>query len=183
MDKAALRNEILSFRKALPADDKSVNDNLIFEKITGLKEYLEADLVLTYVSGPYEVDTRRFICDALERGKKVAVPKCNPESNEMTFFVINSFDDLETGYFNISEPKSSCCEAKIKSNCFCVVPALAVDKNRNRLGYGKGFYDRFLSENNLFSVCLCYSENKYDLIPTDVFDKAVDLVVTDQFSC
>ena len=179
MDKSLLRKQVIDFRNSMNKHEKDEKDYRIFHKLIYSEKYIKSRTVLVYVSGDIEVDTRRIINDAFKSDKTVAVPRCDTKRNEINFFIINSFDDLEKGYCSISEPKKYCKKALINDECLCIVPALAVDRYGFRLGFGKGYYDRFLSVNNVISVCLCYSGNIFDRVPTDSFDKAVDFVISD----
>ena len=87
--------------------------------------------------------------------KKVAVPKVI--GNDMYFYYINSLDDLEKGYFGILEPTTSKL-VKDFNNTVCIVPGICFDKNNNRIGYGKGFYDRFLQNKNIYTIGLSFKE-------------------------
>lgn len=181
--KNALREKYKQIRKEMPADMKKVRDEKILYKLTALPVYKNCETVLTYVSTPIEVDTRMLIAKALSEGKKVAVPKCIKGTRDMEFYLINSFDDLEEGSFSVLEPVPEKCVLLKKINkAICIVPALAYDKYGYRLGYGKGYYDRFLSAHkNVFKIgfgyCCC-TETKLN---HGRYDIPVDFLVTEKY--
>lgn len=181
MLKSDLRKKALDFRKSLRVSDKVLKDALIFERIINLPEYLDSEIVLCYCSTEFEVDTINIIKHSLALNKKVALPKCIDSNGNMVFKYINSFDDLETGRYNIFEPVNEMIEYNFSnSNAICIIPSLMVDVNYYRLGYGKGYYDRFLSKFGGFKCVLCYKENIVDVLPVyDGFDVKCDLCLTD----
>ena len=181
--KNALREKYKQIRKEMPADMKKVRDEKILYKLTSLPVYKNCETVLTYVSTPIEVDTRMLIEKALSDGKKVAVPKCIKGTRDMEFYLINSFDDLEEGSFSVLEPvPEKCVPLKKINKAICIVPALAYDRYGYRLGYGKGYYDRFLSAHkNVFKIgfgyCCC-TETKLN---HGRYDIPVDFLVTEKY--
>ena len=179
MTKKELREHYIHKRLSLSEEEKSKSDAIIFSKLVKLSLFKECDCVLTYVSTATEVDTKSFIEFALMKGKTVAVPRCDIKSDKMTFYRISSLKDLEKGFFNILEPNRFCIEQIDLKNAFCVVPGVVFDKSGNRIGYGKGYFDRYLTEHNLKSVGLCYKDFLVDELPVEGFDKAVDYVLTD----
>ena len=101
-------------------------------------------------------------------------------NGNMDFYYIESLSELSLGSYEIREPDPEKSE-KVKdfSNCVCLVPALAYDKNGYRLGYGKGYYDRFIKKFIIISVGLCYNEFLSDGLPVEKHDEAVDCIATE----
>ena len=97
----------------------------------------------------------------------------------MEFYYINAMNDLKSGFFGVREPDINKCE-KITdfSDSICIVPAIAYDKSGYRLGYGKGYYDRFLKNNTLISVGVCYNELIEENLPRDEYDIPVNYIIT-----
>ncbi|MGN1195854.1 MAG: 5-formyltetrahydrofolate cyclo-ligase [Acutalibacteraceae bacterium] len=178
-DKSILRKEYLHIRRTLVS--KKEKDKRIFENLISLECVKKADLILAYASSPIEVDTRRFIEYTLKKGKRLALPVCSDISNEMSFYIIKSPDCLVPGkYKGIPEPdKAKCRKAQPGENTVCIVPGLSFDKSGYRLGFGKGYYDRFLSENKVYTVGLCYEECIRENLPFDEHDKTVSVIVTE----
>ena len=174
MNKQILRNKYKEIRKNIK--DKEKLDNIIFNKIVSLKEYKESNLILAYVSLKEEVDTIELIKYSLKIGKQVAVPKC--EGNNIIFYYIYMLEELEEGKFGILEPKTNEIVNNF-DNSICIVPGIAFDKENNRIGYGKGFYDRFLEKYNGIRIGLSYTECMCDKIDEDKNDIKMDIIIKD----
>lgn len=180
--KINLRARYRQFREQLEPGKKSTMDLTIRNRLFALKEYGKADTVFTYVSKPIEVDTFTVISAAFSDGKKVAVPRCVPGTYDMEFYFIRSLDDLETGSFGVLEPVPSRCVPVPKTATgLCVVPGLCFDSQGYRLGYGKGYYDRFLSEFQGTTVGICYSGCIQWNLPHGYYDKPVDVLITEKY--
>ncbi|MBR2876621.1 MAG: 5-formyltetrahydrofolate cyclo-ligase [Clostridia bacterium] len=179
--KKQLRSSCKEMRRAMDKTLKENYDKKIQNKLLNLFVVREADMVLTYVSTSIEVETHGFINALLKQGKKVAVPKCLNDKGDMDFFIINSFDDLEEGYFGVLEPNPSKCRSVLPTEkTVCVVPAFLFDEKGYRLGYGKGYYDRYLSDFKGTSVGICYQENIRDSLMHGKYDRPVGLIVTEK---
>lgn len=174
MNKEILRERYLKIRKDINDLDREKYNNDIFKKVINLKEYKESKLVLIYVSLKDEVDTFKLIEHSLEIGKKVAVPKCI--GNNIEFYYIKNLEELEKGKFNILEPKTN--KKVIDFNAsICIIPGIAFDKEKSRIGYGKGFYDRFLKDYCGIKIGLAYSECICEKIDNDINDVKMDKIV------
>ena len=181
LEKQRLREERLAAREALSEQERSVLDDRITQKLLATSEYVEATTVLTYVSVSSEVSTRMFIECALRDGKTVAVPRCLP-GHCLEFVAIASLKQLVAAPFNLLEPAKElpALTEDQRNNSICIVPALLVDIKGYRLGYGAGFYDRFLSTYLGKKICLAYQQNlSRTMLPHTAFDVAVDLVITE----
>lgn len=181
LEKQRLREEHLAAREALSEQERSVLDNRITQKLLATSEYAEATTVLTYVSVSSEVSTRMFIECALRDGKTVAVPRCLP-GHCLEFVAIASLEQLVAAPFNLLEPAKElpAVTEDQKNNSICIVPALLVDTKGYRLGYGAGFYDRFLSMYPGKKICLAYQQSlSRTTLPHTAFDVAVDVVITE----
>ncbi|MBF0899859.1 MAG: 5-formyltetrahydrofolate cyclo-ligase [Atopobium sp.] len=181
LEKQRLREERLASREALSEQERSVLDDRITQKLLATSEYAEATTVLTYVSVSSEVSTRMFIECALRDGKTVAVPRCLP-GHCLEFVAIASLEQLVAAPFNLLEPAKElpALTEDQKNNSICIVPALLIDTKGYRLGYGAGFYDRFLSTYPGKKICLAYQQNlSRTMLPHTAFDIAVDVVITE----
>ncbi|MBF0893472.1 MAG: 5-formyltetrahydrofolate cyclo-ligase [Atopobium sp.] len=181
LEKQRLREERLAAREALSEQERSVLDERITQKLLVTSEYSEATTVLTYVSVSSEVSTRMFIECALRDGKTVAVPRCLP-GHCLEFVAIASVEQLVAAPFNLLEPAKElpAVTEDQKNNSICIVPALLVDTKGYRLGYGAGFYDRFLSTYPGKKICFAYQQNlSREMLPHTAFDVAVDMVITE----
>ena len=171
--KKALRAELIANRKAMNPGLKNTADIDIFEQLKPLAD--SSSIVLTYASTPIEVDTRRLIGYCLEKGIPVALPRSG--DTELSFYLIKSENDLKTGRFGIDEPPED-RPALYDEKALCVVPALCADGKGARLGYGRGYYDRFLSKFGGTSVIICYSNFKRE-VPAEPHDFKANLTIFD----
>jgi 5-formyltetrahydrofolate cyclo-ligase len=187
--KKALRTQFKTIRRSFPPEEQRARDEAILKKLTALKEYQQASLILTYVSTAIEVDTHRLIRQALQEGKKVAVPWCVPGKVDMKFYLIDRLEDLEPGSFGVLEPvpgrhrelKGTVNEKDLKES-FCVLPGLGFDLCGYRLGYGKGYYDRFLSGYPGVTAGVCYTACLKTQLPHGRYDRMMDILVTEKFT-
>ena len=179
--KKDLRKHFKEMRQGLSADYRQSLDNEIISRLLCSDIYSDAELILTYVSVSPEINTFGLINAAFANGKKVAVPLCT-EGNNLKFFFIKSTDDLKEGKYGLLEPDTSKCkEAVITDKALCIVPGLSFDAKGVRLGRGGGYYDRFLENFKGTSVGLCYASFLRLELPAESFDKAADIIVTENF--
>lgn len=151
-------------------------DHKIIERFYNTKEYQNANLILTYYPLAEEINTLPIIEKALKDHKKVAIPKC--VDNNLVFCMIEDLSKLQKGLFNIMEPIDNHFITDF-SNSLCIVPGIAFDQNHNRLGYGKGYYDRFLSNYSMTKIGLCYEQLFVKKISTENYDIPVDMIITE----
>ena len=179
--KIKLREKFKAIRFGYTPEQKNKLDGDIVSRLMRTYQYKNAETILCYVSTPVEVDTRFLIAKALEDGKKVAVPKCRPETTTMDFYLINGFDDLEKGTFGVLEPIESKCEIYEGTNSICIVPGLCFDHSGYRLGYGKGYYDRFLTNYSQTKIGICYNDCVQQRLFHGRYDIPVDLLITERY--
>ncbi len=178
MDKKEIRKTLKAKRQSISKDKKVIYDKAISEIITASDYFKNAEQVLVFSSTDDEFDTNYIIERCRKEGKSILYPVCTDSIGNMKFFKANSEDDLSIGMYGICEPKTYCEEYKQKENEIIIVPCLSVDKNGYRIGYGKGYYDRFLKNFNGVSICPCYEEMLTDTLPTDEYDIKVNIIVT-----
>lgn len=167
---------------AYTAEKKAELDDAVFRRLVSVKEFKSQKCVFVYVSRGIEVDTVRFIERCFELGKMVAAPRCNKENHTMDFYYIESFDDLEIASYNLLEPDiTKCRRVEDLSTGICIVPGLSFDSEGFRLGFGMGYYDRFLSHFGGKRVGICYSDCIRWRLPHGYFDRRVDMVVTEKY--
>ncbi len=180
--KMKLRSKFRTYRENLDIEKKQLMDEKILKKILILNAYKLSGFVFTYVSKDIEVDTYELIKQCWKDNKKVAVPKCKPDTKAMDFYIINSFNDLEKATFGLLEPITSKCEKPTGfSNSICIVPGFCFDNEGFRLGYGHGFYDRFLQNFQGTTIGVCYSDSIIAKLPHGRFDRPVDILLTDRY--
>lgn len=180
--KNSLRNKYKALRRNMPPTRKHRMDVEIQSRLLSLRQYHQNDILFTYVSKDIEVDTMAIIVAARANQKRVAVPRCVPGEIDMEFFFIRGKEDLEPGMFGVLEPVPGRCEKVTDfSGGLCIVPGLSFDAEGFRLGYGKGYYDRFLAQFQGTTVGLCYSNCTQWRLPHGRYDRPVDLLITDRY--
>ena len=178
-DKKSARSLFASKRKSLSAIDLKKLSECLCAGICKTEEFKNADTVLLYSATRGEPDFSAVANVALSEGKNVAYPISQTESCTLDFRTVSSLSELWTGAYGISEPLTSAPNAVITEKTLCIVPALAVDKNGFRLGYGKGYYDRFLKNFAGYSLCAISSEHIVENIPKSDNDVPVNGIITE----
>lgn len=180
--KTRLRQKYRAIRAEMDPEVRAACDSRIAERVRRLWQYRRAHQVLVYVSTPIEVDTRRIIRHALADGKRVAVPRCVPDTRQMEFYYINSLDELSPGSFGVDEPQPLPENLVTDlSEGLCIIPAFCYDHTGYRLGYGKGYYDRFLPLFGGSLIGICYSSCVRRHLPHGRFDRSAELLVTENY--
>lgn len=175
--KKDIRKRVLTRRENMSKEEWEENSRSIYEKVVTHSFFLNTDIIYCYVDYKREVSTRMIIQKAWELHKKVYVPKVN--GTDMSFHPIAAFSDLEEGYRGIPEPITK--PANIIEPGLMIIPGVAFDKNRNRLGYGKGYYDRFLStHHNLRTLAISFELQLEEKIPSDKFDIKPEVLITER---
>lgn len=174
-DKKIIRKEIKEKRRNMSASDVKSQSELILNRFLSLDEYKNANNILTYVSHDNEVDTISLIRHALKDKKRVAVPKVYGDI--MRFHLINDLSDLTPGAYAILEPPEG--EIFLPDTGIIIVPGVAFDKDRHRIGYGGGYYDKFLNKNKgLFAVAFAYDFQIVPCIESESFDVKPDMLIS-----
>lgn len=177
MTKQVFRKKYLSVRNQISSAQKKSYDKILTDKIISLPEFKTADRVLLFASVGSEVNTWEVFRKSVEQNKKVYFPKCI-DGEKMEFFRAFSESDFSKGKFGIPEPAefekySASCEEDL-----AVVPALAVGRDFSRLGYGKGYYDRFLADFKGISVCPVYPQLICESVSAEKFDIPQKIILT-----
>ncbi|MBR2869248.1 MAG: 5-formyltetrahydrofolate cyclo-ligase [Clostridia bacterium] len=177
-DKTLLRKQLIGLRNDLDKEYCYSSDISIAEKLFECEEYINSDLILIYISVRNEINTFQIINHSFELGKKIAIPYCS--DNKMYFYEISDQNELTEVQFGIPTVNPEGRNAvSVDKQTLCIVPALAFDLNGNRLGYGGGYYDRFLAENNVASIGLCRKDFILSELPYEDFDIRIPKVITD----
>ena len=175
MDKAAVRLMIRQKKRAMTEPEIQAESAILTERFMRLPEYRRASVLYGYISYNQEVRTRAILEQAFRDGKRVAVPRIR--DGKMEFLYIQNLDDLKPGYGGIPEPVAG--EIATEKTALVLVPGLAFDKHGHRIGYGGGFYDRFLAaEPEHSTVALCYAFQVLPHLNTEETDIPVDLVIS-----
>ena len=175
MEKQALRKAIREQKRAMTETQIISKSEKLGELFIASELYKQAKTIYGYLPYNQEVRTTAMLQQALEDGKKVAVPKCY--GDEMRFIYLEDLSQVEKGYCGIPEPIEDGPVAD-DPNALVLMPGLAFTKEGLRMGYGGGFYDKFLaSEPGHPTLALCYDFQMVEHIPTNAYDVPVDVVL------
>ena len=177
--KKDIRTEVKKHRKEATPEQIRKDSNAICEQFLKLPEYQEATVVFAYMDCKNEVETKLVIEQCWKDGKTVAVPKVFGEI--MKYYVIHSYDDLEDGYFGIREPKHEQLQEIICEDGLMILPGVAFDEQRHRVGYGGGFYDRYLEEHpEMKKIAFALEFQMFEEVPFEVFDRQPEKIITEK---
>lgn len=179
--KRNLREKRKKSRAAIPPEQKKDMDSRIARRVTSLHQYKSAKTLMIYASTPIEVDTFQIIEQAFSDGKRVALPRCIKGTKNMEFHYIRNLGELERGTFNVLEPRAELETVSDFSDTLMIVPALALDSFGYRLGYGGGYYDRYLAGDGFTTVGICYADDYMYRMFHGRYDCPLGLIVTDRF--
>ena len=184
--KTSIRKQMLSLRNAMSICEAKEKSSAIMQKVLSLSPVQTAEYILCYAGYKSEVSTNDLITELLKLGKKVYLPRVSGE--EMEFYRIQSLTELTEGYKGIPEPAVECpdmftrdlWEAQ-KERVIMFLPGAAFGENGARIGYGKGYYDRYLSRIPCRErLALCYELQIAEHIPADIHDIPVTTIVTEE---
>lgn len=174
-EKARLRKQLLDQRESLSLDFIKIASSKIQDNLRKVEFYRTAGSIGGYYAIGSEVRTQDILQEILNSGKDLALPKV--VKNDLVFKKIKSFSDLEIGNFSIMEPKDRC--EIIKTIDVVIVPAIALTRDCYRLGYGFGYYDRYLHGKRSKKIALSYAKQIIKSIPHDNHDVKMDCIVTE----
>ncbi len=179
--KNELRISAKKQRASLSAIQKEKSDKDLLNKLLSLPEFKNVHSVFTYISMPIkEVSTTGIIEFCLTEGTRVAVPVCKAHSR-MDFYYISSLDETKQNKYGILEPEENKDRLASPSEAdLIIIPGLKFDKRGYRLGWGGGFYDRYLKNCFCTKIGICYEDEITELLPVDNYDVKVDMLVTDK---
>lgn len=178
-EKNLIRKQMKQLRADMTRTERFEKSMQIFEQLITVPEFKRADRIYTYVSMDNEIDTIMLIDYSLSLEKRVFVPRVS--GKDMEFYEISDISELNPGYMGIYEPDINGREPDYSRTGFMCMPGLAFDKSHNRIGYGGGFYDRYLSvENKLYKAALAYEAQLLESIPAQDGDVRPDMIVTEE---
>ena len=177
-----IREKYKALRMAITPEKKAEMDARICDSFVKLATYRYASVLLMYSPKSDEVNVLPIAERALADGKKIAFPRCIPETHDMQYHYITSLDQLKKGTYGLLEPTADMpvYDRESTAPSACIVPALVYDKGGYRLGYGKGYYDRYLGGYIGSKVGMIYSDYIIDALPRGRFDLSVDFIVTEK---
>lgn len=177
--KKEIREKYLAIRKNIINREEKTKE--ILDRILNDSTYQKANTIALFKSFNFEVDTNSIIDISLSNNKVVALPRI--EQDEIVFYKINSKSVLVKNKYKIEEPISKKDNYIEKENMdLVIVPGLCFDRSGNRLGYGKGFYDRFLSGTSIRTIAICFDEQLLDegLLPVSNGDVKIEEIITNK---
>lgn len=188
MNKQQIRKQVLAMRDNLSQEERERGAVLLTERICGHQWFYRSDIILAFVSYKSEIDTTQIIEEALRLGKQVYVPRveqadskqacCSETQPGLVFYRIKSMTELTTGYKGIPEPAATENERYLydpekADQTLMLMPGAVFDKMRNRIGYGKGFYDRFLADKEnlqLRTIGVGFACQLVEELPSEAWD-------------
>ena len=181
--KKELRNKILRKRGYFYSfDDAAQASHIIIEKLKNDPAYQQAETIMCFVSFGTEVHTHDFIQQALAEGKRILVPFIRSKKDGMLTSELKDFSELELGYFNILSPKPEYLRLTEEDPDLVIMPAVAFCKNGFRIGYGGGFYDRYLARltKRVPRIGIGFDVQVVDEVPVEEFDQPIDKLITEK---
>lgn len=181
MSKGQAREEALRARRSLTPEDVDALSDMVSKNVLALPEYAKAQVIASYVAKRDEVQTAEILRRALASGKRVIVPRSIPSSLRLSFHEINGLDELKPGTFGILEPAADARGVSLAESDFILVPVVAWDSRGNRVGYGKGYFDRELkSRGRALCAGLAFEVQLHDPLPNTPTDVPMDMVITEK---
>lgn len=181
MIKRELRVETQRIRDSISQEEKITLDNMIAQNLYSWEVYQNVRYIFCYVSFRSEINTFPLLIHSLNHGKIVSVPRINIKTKIMRAYIINDISNhLKPGNYGILEPDPECVEADYSKIGLIITPGLAFTQRGDRLGYGGGYYDRFLHEHSKTPICApTYSRLILDFLPVKENDVPVDYLITE----
>ena len=179
MTKNELRQKYRALRDSFGEEFINKASNSTSNNLQKIEEFVKADIVLLYYPTKNEISPLPIFEICLKMGKTVAFPVCQKESTTLMFKKVTSLDMFSPSSFGIFEPNEECEIIIPTEKTICITPALLFSKKGHRLGYGKGYYDRFLKDFNGISIGFSYSDCVLDFIPHDTYDIPLDMIITE----
>ncbi len=177
VNKFITRKTMKDKRVCMPKEAVKELSGAICKTLLSMDIYQNANCICLYISAKNEVDTTPIIEAALQAGKMVAAPRVRDK--QMDFIVFHSMEELELGSFGILEPTGA--EVVTPEQALLIMPGVAFDMNCNRIGYGGGFYDRYLAEHEAkVSVAFAYELQMVEQLEVEGFDKKPDMIITEK---
>ncbi|MBA2873481.1 5-formyltetrahydrofolate cyclo-ligase [Thermaerobacillus caldiproteolyticus] len=178
-DKKTIRQQMKARLQQLTDEQKQAYDKEIARNLYALPLWQNATTIGITISRGIEVNTKPIIEKAWQAGKAVAVPKCDPVTKTMRFREICSFSQLESVYFDLWEPIAAVTrEVAADDIDVMIVPGICFSRNGYRIGYGGGYYDRYLQHFSQTTISLAYTFQVIDDIPSEPHDIPVQQIIT-----
>lgn len=173
---------MLDQRSSISRQDYVEKSAQIVARLKELAAFQNATNIHCYVSlnERREVNTHPLLKEMLKADKRVVVPVTNMEAGTLTHVVLTDFEDLKPNKWGVLEPPETAREVDIDILDLIIVPMVGGDRQKNRIGYGKGFYDRFLQQTDGAKVGLLFENCLIDRVPVEPFDVPCSLLITEK---
>ena len=178
MDKRELRDRLIKERLALDAEVRRACSGVISEKLAQSGAFAAAGTVMAYLPVRGEVDLSALIAHALYEGKRLCAPVCRDAGNEMSAAELRSAEETVSGRFGIPRPAGGRIVSPEEID-LVIVPGSVFGRNFHRIGYGMGFYDRFLRKTRAVKIGVCYNFCLINEIIPNEFDVKMDIIITE----
>nr|WP_245975368.1 5-formyltetrahydrofolate cyclo-ligase [Oceanobacillus chungangensis] len=183
MHKSELREKMISKLENIAADKKREIEGQLADNLFQSEAWQRAKSIGITISQGMEWNTQPIIEKAWEQGKDVYVPKCLPKEKKLIFYRFESYDQLEVVYYNLQEPKADeTLKAEKDAIELLLVPGLVFDGRGYRIGFGGGYYDRFLTDFPNRTISLAAVFQLIDQVPREVYDIPVEQIITEKTS-
>lgn len=180
MEKSELRKNAIHTLKSLSVSDKQMIEKQLMDQLQNSPVWKQASTIAITISQGFEWDTKPIIEAAWNAGKTVCAPKCEPKERRLDFYSFESFDQLEVVYYNLLEPKPESGKKLEKDDInLIVVPGVLFDRRGYRIGFGGGYYDRFLADYKNETISLVSEIQLVDELPVEPFDVPVHFIATE----
>lgn len=183
MNKQKIRKNVAAMRNSLKEEEFNELNTMLFDNfISNIPLPEETKYIFMYSSFKNEADTEKLTEYFLKKGYKTAFPKVTDRNNsKMSFFEVNDASELRAGYMGIKEPAGKFNVDTFVKNAVMIIPLVGFDESLNRVGYGGGYYDRYLSLNTpKLKIGLAFEFQKFRVGTRDEYDIKMDCIVTEK---
>lgn len=180
MAKDKLRQQMIETLKNLSEAEKQTIENKLTKRFLLTEQWKKSHVVALTISQSLEWSTRLIIEEGWKQGKTIVVPRCKPEEKKLQFYQFTSYDELEVVYYQLKEPKADPNKYVPKESIdLIVVPGLVFDEQGYRIGFGGGYYDRFLADYDGMTISMISERQLVEKVPAESFDIPVDHLLTE----
>ncbi len=180
-EKKRLRDTIIATRGAMSLDARLAASAIIIDRVSALPQYSRAKVVLAYMGFGSEIATAALFARILADGKVAVLPRVDRATQSLALHSALSVADLEMSKWGIAEPRADAPRISMREIEFVLIPGVAFDRNGNRLGYGRGYYDKLLvtADPALVRVAAAFACQIVARVPTDARDQKVATIITE----
>jgi len=180
INKNSLRTDAIQILKKIPGNEKKQVEEVFLNHLAASHIWKKARTIGVTIAQGFEWDTKPIIEAAWKDDKTIAAPKCTPKEKQLTFYQLDDYNQLEVVYYNLLEPKpEETLKVHKQEIDVLIVPGLLFDRQGYRIGFGGGFYDRFLVDFPNTTLSMLHSRQLMDNIPREAFDIPVQYLITE----